>query len=195
MYGAVNDRTSRMAVLITVAGVALLVAAIGGFIYYKTAEDRARDEVDLPTLEAEHDRLRGTSASLRELAAAADPETKHEEFTRLKEAARQALAAYKAQARPSMLPSGRPWPWQFDRAAQELDEAFKYLQIVDTYLAQKKSITGKRPEDLADVDQNIRNVAETGRVHLLTLDEILESMADQRAGRRWTYDLPPGRRS
>jgi hypothetical protein len=187
MYGAVNDRTPRGAIVTAVVAVALLAAILGGVVYYQTRQSRARDEADIPALGAELDRLGAAAASLRTMAAAADPATPPEEYAGLTRAAVETLTRYKAQARSTTLPSGRAWPGQFERADTELDEAFRYLNLVNTYLDRRKPGKGNRPGDIADADQNIRNMADRASEHLETVDGMLARMREQHDARSWDY--------
>lgn len=188
-YGAVNDRPTGNAFVITLVCVALLVAALGGVWYYERSEHRRLDALDSPVLGAEYESLERATVPLRAVSDSAVAETtKPQDFAPLLAAARTAADAYHQQSRIGQpLPSGRPWPAQFARASGLLDESLKYFGGVPYYLEQKaKAPKGKT---MLDDAQNILNVAQRGIEPLAKLNAELDRMRGERDGGTWTYEV------
>jgi hypothetical protein len=191
-YGAIEGRPTGRTFTFTLAGIALLALVVAGGWYYKVAEDRRLTELDHPALSAELDALSAAAQPLERLAVAATPETKPEDFAKLLDEAKAAVARYHEQSKlDTALPSGRQWPGQFHRASAYLDESIKFFPGVGMYLKQRSEIKDTKPSATVDVDQNILNVSGIAGEPLAKLTTTLEEMDRQRAGVSWVYEPKP----
>lgn len=190
-YGAVDNKPKSGVLVGTIVGVAVLAAAIAGFIYYQISEQRRVDEGDRPRLEAEHDALQALAGPLRALDAAATPETPRAEFDKLLADARAALQAYRAEPRRAgPLPSGRAWPAQFSAAERAAEEAIQKFGTVSTYLEIKDKEKRNPKADPLVLDTNISNVAEIANEAYLKFAGLVGAMDRQRKSGAWEYSAP-----
>src|ERR1051325_5175810 len=162
-YGAIDDRPTSRAFVLAVVCVVVLGLGLVGLWYYHAAELRRLDAMDYGTLNAEHDALKAATEPLEQLAAAAVPETKPDDYLRLSSEAKTAVEQYHQQSKLGIgLPSGRPWPAQFARCAGYLDKALNQYEMVNYYLDLKSKNKSQKPKATAEEDQNVRNLAALG---------------------------------
>jgi hypothetical protein len=165
---------------------------IGGIIFYQTSERRRLDNMDYEALNAEHDALQTVTAPLRELEGASQPETAPDAFATLLANAQSAYEHYAAKPRRATpLPSGRPWPGQFDAADKLLKDSLDHFKMVSFYLDQRAKTKPNKVSGTTNVDANIENVAEMAATPLHELEGLLASMQTQRDGHAWEYGPGP----
>jgi hypothetical protein len=191
-YGAVDDRPKSAVVTGAVVGVVLLVAAIGGVIYYQSAERKRLDDMDYAALAAEHDALVAVTAPLDKLAEAATPATAPADFAPLLASARAAYEHYTSPPRRSTpLPSGRPWPGQFDAADKLVKDALDHFGLVAYYLDAKAKAKPSKVAGTANADADVLNLASQATDPLHKLHDMLDQMKKQRDAHAWQYGPVP----
>ena len=191
-YGAIENKPKGGVVMGAVVGVILLAGLIGGIIYYQTSERRRLDRMDYDTLNVEHDALKAVTAPLRELADAAQPETAPDAYATLLANAQSAYALYAAKPRrTSPLPSGRPWPGQFDAADKLVKDSLDHFKLVSYYLDQRAKAKPSKVSGTVNVDTDIQNVSDMATGPLNELEGLLSRMQTQRDDHAWEYGPAP----
>jgi len=191
-YGAIEGRPTGRTFTFTLVGIVALALAIAGFWYYKVAEERRLTTLDHPVLGAELDALKTAHQQLQRLATLSAPETKPADFAKQLDEAKTAVERYHEQSKLGQpLPSGRQWPGQFYRSGAYVDEAIKFFPGVGAYLKQRATIPATTSGALADVDQNIVNVAGIAGEPLDKLTATLDELEQQRASVSWVYEPKP----
>lgn len=190
-YGAVDNRPKSTIVLATIVGIVIAAALIGGVIYVQLAEQTGRDTIDRAPLEAELVALETLEGPLADVREAATPSSTPAEFTTRLQAARDALAAYRAEPRRvGPLPSGRAWPAQFSSAERAAEEAIEKYGLVATYLDIKEKSKSDKDADPVIADTNIRNVSDLAGEPHAVFEQSLSSMRKQRDAGEWVYKAP-----
>ena len=191
-YGAIEDKPKSGVVVGAIVGVVVLAGVIAGVIYYQTSERRRLDGMDYETLNAEHDALKAVAAPLRELEAASQPESEPDAYTKLLVNAQSAYELYAAKPRRATpLPSGRPWPGQFEAADKLVKDSLDHFKLVSFYLDQRAKTKPSKVTGTANVDADIQNVVEMATTPLHELEETLARMQAQRDGHAWEYGPAP----
>jgi hypothetical protein len=191
-YGAVENRPKGGVVWGALVGVVLLCGVLGAVIYYQSAERKRLDAMDYDTLAAEHDAMKAVADRLSALEAVALPETKPADYAAPLAAARAAYEHYASPPRRAgRLPSGRPWPGQFDEADKLMKDSLDHFGLVGMYLDQRAKAKPSKVAGTANVDADIQNLAEMATDPLHELIVALGRMEAQRDAHAWEYGPAP----